>query len=64
MVQLGASLKGFVKEIKSRKIPFDLHLLKLKPNISMAMGAYLMAADHFKLSMPKIIHDIMKSFTK
>lgn len=45
--------KGFTKEIKARNIPFDLHLLKLKPNMSMAVGAYLMAADHLKFPMPR-----------
>lgn len=45
--------KGFMKEIRSRKIPFGLHLLKLKPNMSMAVGAYLMAADHLKFPMPR-----------
>lgn len=54
--------KGFMKEIKSRKIPFDLHLLKLKPNMSMAVGAYLMAADHLKFQLPRNYSDHYEVF--
>jgi N-acetylglucosamine kinase len=44
---------GFLKEIKSRNIPFDLYLLKLRPNVSMAVGAYLLAADDVHFPMPR-----------
>lgn len=44
---------GFLKEIKTRKVPFDLYLLKLKPNMSMAVGAYLMAADDVNFPIPR-----------
>lgn len=44
---------GFMKELSRHKIPFELRLLKLKPNVSMAVGAYLMAADSVDFPMPR-----------
>jgi N-acetylglucosamine kinase len=45
--------KGFIKELNQKKIPFELRLLKLKPNVSMAVGAYYMAADSVDFPMPR-----------
>lgn len=50
---------GFVKELNKQKIPFELRLLQLKPNVSMAVGAYYMAADSVKFEMSK---DYTKNF--
>ena len=50
---------GFVKELNHRKIPTELRLLKLKPNVSMAVGAYYMAADSVDFPMPR---DYTKNF--
>jgi len=44
---------GFIKELQQHKIPFELKLLQLKPNVSMAIGAYLMAADSIKFPKPR-----------
>lgn len=44
---------GFIKELNQQKIPFELRLLQLKPNVSMAVGAYLMAADAVDFPMPR-----------
>lgn len=44
---------GFMKELNQRKIPFGLRLLKLKPDVSMAIGAYYMAADSVDFPMPR-----------
>lgn len=44
---------GFVKELAQRDIPYELRLLQLKPNISMAVGAYYMAADSVDFPMPR-----------
>lgn len=44
---------GFINELSNRKISFELRLLKLKPNVSMAVGAYLMAADAIEFPMPR-----------
>lgn len=44
---------GFMKELNQHKIPFELRMLKLKPNVSMAVGAYYMAADSIQFPMPR-----------
>jgi N-acetylglucosamine kinase len=44
---------GFVKELDQHNIPFELRLLQLKPNVSMAVGAYYMAADSLDFPMPR-----------
>jgi N-acetylglucosamine kinase len=44
---------GLIKELRQHKIPFDLRLLKLKPNVSMAVGAFYMAADSVDFPMPR-----------
>lgn len=44
---------GFMKELNQHKIPFELRLLKLKPDVSMAVGAYYMAADSVDFPMPR-----------
>jgi N-acetylglucosamine kinase len=44
---------GFIKELNQSKIPFELRLLQLKPNVSMAIGAYYMAADSVDFPMPR-----------
>lgn len=45
--------KGFIQELNKHKIPFELRLLKLKANVSMAIGAYYMAADAIDFPMPR-----------
>lgn len=44
---------GFVKELTQRDIPYELRLLQLKPNVSMAIGACFMAADSIDFPMPR-----------
>lgn len=44
---------GFMKELSHRDIPFKLKLLQLKPDVSMAVGAYYMAADAVEFPMPR-----------
>lgn len=44
---------GFIKEIIHRQTPITLKLLQLKPNVSMAVGAYYMAADAVEFPMPR-----------
>lgn len=44
---------GFINELNHQKIPFELRLLQLKPNVSMAIGAYYMAADSVGFPMPR-----------
>jgi len=50
---------GFTKELDQRKIPSELRLLRLKPDVSMAVGAYYMAADSVDFPMPR---DYTKNF--
>jgi len=44
---------GFIKELSSHKVSFGLRLLKLKPDVSMAVGAYYLAADSVDFPMPR-----------
>lgn len=44
---------GFIKELSHREIPFLLKLLQLKPDVSMAVGAFYMAADAVDFPMPR-----------
>lgn len=44
---------GFIKELNQHKIPFELRLLQLKPNVSMAIGAIYLAADSTDFPMPR-----------
>ena len=44
---------GFIKELNEHKFPFELRLLKLKADVSMAIGAYYMAADSINFPMPR-----------
>lgn len=44
---------GFIEELSHRQTPFKLKLLQLKPNVSMAVGAYYMAADSIDFPMPR-----------
>lgn len=44
---------GFIKELNQHEIPFELRLLKLKPNVSMAVGAFYMASDSVDLPVPR-----------
>lgn len=44
---------GFIKQLNQNKIPFELNLMQLKPNVSMAVGAYYMAADAVDFPMPR-----------
>lgn len=50
---------GFVEELNQRKIPLELRLLQLKSNVSMAVGAYYMAADSVGFPIPR---DYTKNF--
>lgn len=44
---------GFMKELNQHKTPFELRLLQLKANVSMAIGAIFMAADAIEFPMPR-----------
>lgn len=44
---------GFIKELSHHKTSFELRLLQLKPNVSMAVGAFYMAADSVDFPMPR-----------
>lgn len=44
---------GFIKQLNQNKIPFELQLLQLKPNVSMAVGAMYMSADFVNFPMPR-----------
>lgn len=44
---------GFIKELSQHKTEFELRLLQLKPNISMAIGALYMAADSVDFPLPR-----------
>lgn len=44
---------GFIKELNHHKTPFELRLLQLKPNVSMAVGAFYMGADAVNFPMPR-----------
>jgi N-acetylglucosamine kinase len=44
---------GFIKELHEHEIKFELRLLKLRPDISMAVGSIFMAADSVQFSLPR-----------
>lgn len=44
---------GFIKELAKHKTPFELRLLQLKSDVSMAVGAFYMAADAVNFPMPR-----------
>ncbi|KAG5671397.1 hypothetical protein PVAND_001595 [Polypedilum vanderplanki] len=44
---------GFIKELEKHNILFELRLLRLKSNISMAIGSVYMAADSVKFPLPR-----------
>lgn len=45
--------EGFVKELAKHPNPFELRLLKLKADVSMAVGAFYMAADSIDFPLPR-----------
>lgn len=44
---------GLIKELNNGKLPFGLSFLKLKPDVSMAIGAMYLAADSVEFSLPR-----------
>lgn len=44
---------GFTKELSQHTIPYELRLLQLKSNVSMAAGAFYMAADSVDFPLPR-----------
>lgn len=44
---------GFNEELSQHHIPFDLRLLKLKPDVSMAIGCCYMASDYLNVPIPR-----------
>lgn len=44
---------GFTKELSQQTIPYELRMLQLKSNVSMAAGAFYMAADSVDFPLPR-----------
>lgn len=44
---------GFTQELSHHTIPYELRLLQLKSNVSMAAGAFYMAADSIDFPLPR-----------
>ncbi|CAO1427279.1 unnamed protein product [Diamesa serratosioi] len=44
---------GFSKELNKHNIPYEIRLLQLQPNISMAVGAIYMCADSVSFDLPR-----------
>lgn len=44
---------GFSKELSNHNIPYEILLIQLQPNVSMAVGAIYMCADSVNFDLPR-----------